>query len=178
MPNLLNQWTAAEYNRLFTETDAFVLVSYTGIDSEETATLRDSLRDGNMEMTVIRNRIAKKVLASLGHDGFGDQFAGQTAVIVGKGELGEEAPKLGKAVVDLCKTLPQKLVIKGGLAEGEILDQAGVVALSKQPTRDELVAQLLGLFQAPVTQALAIMQAPVTNMLGLLMAAEADKNQS
>ena len=63
MPNLLNQWTAAEYNRLFTENEAFVLVSYTGINSEETATLRNNLRDGNLEMTVIRNRIAKKVPA-------------------------------------------------------------------------------------------------------------------
>jgi large subunit ribosomal protein L10 len=69
-------------------------------------------------------------------------------------------------------------VLKGGLLEGErVLDQDGVVALSRLPGRDQLLAQLLGAIQTPVAGLVTVLNAPLRN-LAVVLNQVAEQKQS
>lgn len=169
MPNLLNQWMTQEYAILFRDHPNFVIVNYTGLDSEETAALRKTVRERSLRMRVVRNRIAGRAFIDLGFKVNAKQFCGQTAVVVGEGELNDPVA-LTRAVTELEREVT-KLEIKGGFAEGQPLDKDGVVALSRSPSRKQLYSQMAGLLCAPVTRFLGMVSAPVTTFVGVLDAA-------
>jgi large subunit ribosomal protein L10 len=99
-------------------------------------------------------------------------FVGPTAVAMAR----EEAGPVAKTLIDFGKDAP--VAMKGGLLDGNVYDEAGVVAFSKLPTRIELIAKLMGTMQAPVQNVAFALNGVTTKLVRTLAAvAEAKGNE-
>jgi large subunit ribosomal protein L10 len=131
-----------------------VLADFRGITVAEMTRLRSRLRERNVELRVVKNRLLKRALADAGCDNLDDMLTGNTAV--GFGMNDPTAP--AKILSDYAKT-NNKLVIKGGLLEGRRMDATGVRSLSKMPGRQELLARMAGDLKQPAWKVAMVFQA-------------------
>ncbi len=123
-------------------------VDYRGLTVDEMSDLRGKLRasgEGQVEYRVAKNtllRLAVRETASAGLERF---LSGPTAVAI----TFDEAASLAKTLVDFAKG-NEKLEIKGGVVDGEVIDLVGIEALSRLPGKHELRGMLAGTLQAPM----------------------------
>ena len=122
-----------------------VLIDYRGLSVAQDTEMRTTLRKENVEYKVIKNRIMLRALKLAGYEGFDKILEGPTAVAFGY----EDAVAPAKILADTAKKL-NKMALKGGVAEGKILDEKAMAALAKIPAKPVLVGQLLGLLTNPM----------------------------
>lgn len=135
---------------------SFVLVDYKGITVEEDTKLRKELREANVSYTVEKNSMLRFAFKEMGiADTFEDVLHGTTAVAVSNDDQTAPARILGK----FAETKPETFNLKAGYVDGTAYDAAGVQALSKIPSKDVLLAQLVGSLQGPLRKLAATLQA-------------------
>ena len=93
---------------------------------------------------------------SCGIEGFEDALNGTTAIALSNDDQTAPARILGKFAEQAGD---EKFNLKAGYVEGEVYDQAGVTALSKIPSKDVLLAQLVGSLQGPMQKLAAVLKA-------------------
>ncbi len=135
---------------------SFVLVDYKGITVAEDTTLRRELREANVEYFVEKNTMLKRALHNIGMEDFDEVLNGTTAIAISTEDQTAPASILGK-FAEKSETFK----LKAGCVEGEFYDEAKVVALSKIPSKDVLLAQLVGSLQGPIQKLAALLQAIV-----------------
>ena len=135
---------------------SFVLVDYKGITVAEDTTLRRELREANVEYFVEKNTMLKRALHNIGMEDFDEVLNGPTAIAISTEDQTAPASILGK-FAEKSETFK----LKAGCVEGEFYDEAKVVALSKIPSKDVLLAQLVGSLQGPIQKLAALLQAIV-----------------
>jgi large subunit ribosomal protein L10 len=140
------------------EADATVLTEYRGLTVPELAALRASLRGSDTEYKVFKNTLARRAVADSGLDGVAAMFEGPVAIAFVRGDAASAA----KALRDFGRTNPA-LVLKGGLLGDRIITSVDIEALAELPSRDVLLAQVAGVFQAPLTKAAGLFQAFTRN---------------
>lgn len=147
MPNIVNQMVVRELQDEFKEAEGMVLVAFGGLTVEETSEIRGKLAEKNVRFKMVRNSLAKRVLADRDVT-FSDDGAlkGNTGIAYGDAEAAIDAAKVFSDK-DLKKA--GKVVVKGGMLEGNALDAASAKALADLPDRDTLHAQLLGVISGP-----------------------------
>lgn len=133
-----------------------VLVDYKGITVEEDTRLRKELREAGVLYTVEKNSMLEFALKNAGLEGFEGVLKGTTAIAVSTSDQTAPARILGKFAEE-CKG--KKFILKAGYVEGEVFDAKGVMALSKIPSKDVLLSQLVGALQGPMQKLAAIIQA-------------------
>lgn len=126
--------------------DSLVVLDYRGLTVDEVSKLRSLFRDAGVEYKVVKNNILKRAADSLDYKGLDDIFKGPTAVAFGLSDAVSPAKILTKFVKDVKKT-----EIKGGFLDGKVLTPAEVEALAKLPSKEELIAKMLGSMNAPIT---------------------------
>ncbi len=134
---------------------SFVLVDYKGITVEEDTKLRRELREANVHYSVEKNTMLRFALKNAGIEGLDDVLEGTTAIAVSNDDQTAPARILGKFASDT----EDKFNLKAGMVEGQIYDEKGVIALSKIPSKDVLLAQLVGSLQGPIQKLAAILKA-------------------
>ena len=134
---------------------SFVLVDYKGITVEEDTKIRRDLRAENVHYSVEKNTLLRFALKNAGIEGFDDVLEGTTAIAVSNEDQTAPARVLGK----YASEFDGKFNLKAGLVDGEFYDEKGVVALSKIPSKDVLLAQLVGSLQGPIQGLAAILKA-------------------
>ena len=134
---------------------SFVLVDYKGITVEEDTKLRRELREANVHYSVEKNTMLRFALKNAGIEGLDDVLEGTTAIAVSNDDQTAPARILGKFASDT----EEKFNLKAGMVEGQIYDEKGVIALSKIPSKDVLLAQLVGSLQGPIQKLAAILKA-------------------
>jgi large subunit ribosomal protein L10 len=134
----------AELQNKFKGADAIVVVDYTGIDSKTTGEVRKALREKKVKMTVVRNAMASKALEAVGLKGAKDLLKGTNAVVYG----GESIVDVAKELVEQQKKV-EKLIIKGAIVEGRLLDSKSAKELAKFPSKKELQAMIVGQILGP-----------------------------
>ena len=128
------------------ESTSIVLVNYMGLTVAQDTALRASFRNAGVEYKVLKNRLLNIAFNELGYDAeIGKHLEGPTAVAFAK-----DAVSAAKVVADNMKTL-NKLEIKCGVLDGAYITEDVVKNLASIPSKEVLLAQLLGLFQAPVS---------------------------
>ena len=132
-----------------------VLVDYKGITVEDDTKLRHDLREAGVEYMVIKNTMLRFALHNIGMNDFDNILEGTTAVAFSNDDQTAPARILGK----FADTQDDKFNLKAGFVEGIAYDQAGVMALSKIPSRDVLLAQLVGSLQGPIQKLAATFKA-------------------
>jgi large subunit ribosomal protein L10 len=123
-------------------------VDYRGLTVDEMTDLRHKLREageGQVEYRVAKNTLLKLATRDTAMEGLQSFLTGPTAVAFAY----EEASAVAKVLVNYAKD-NEKLEIKGGVVDGEVIDLAGVQALSKLPGKQELRGMLAGTIQAPL----------------------------
>ena len=133
-----------------------VLVDYKGITVEEDTKLRKELREAGVHYFVEKNTMLLRAFKECGIEGFEEALNGTTALAVSNDDQTAPARILGKFAEQAGD---EKFNLKAGYVEGEIYDQAGVIALSKIPSKDTLLAQLVGSLQGPLQKLAATLQA-------------------
>ncbi|WP_295079490.1 50S ribosomal protein L10 [Ruminococcus sp.] len=133
-----------------------VLVDYKGITVEEDTKLRKELREAGVNYFVEKNTMLLRAFKECGIEGFEEALNGTTALAVSSDDQTAPARILGKFAE---KAGDEKFNLKAGFVEGEVYDQAGVVALSKIPSKDTLLAQLVGSLQGPLQKLAATLNA-------------------
>ena len=127
------------------QAQTMVLAEYRGIPVGELTTLRANARAQGVYLRVLKNTLARRAVQ-------GTQFEALADSMVGPLIYGISADPIASAKVlnDFAKT-KDALVIKAGSINGQLLDVAGVKALASIPGRNELIAMLMGVMQAPVS---------------------------
>ena len=136
---------------------AGVLVDYKGITVEEDTKLRKELREAGVTYFVEKNSILRFAFKNAGLDGMTDVLEGTTAIAISNDDQTAPARILGK-FADSVKER-EIFALKAGYIGTEVYDAAGVAALSKIPSRETLLAQLVGSLQGPIQKLAATLQA-------------------
>ena len=134
-----------------------VLVDYRGITVEEDTKLRRELREANVKYSVEKNSMLRFALKNAGIEGLASVLEGTTAIAVSNDDQTAPARILGK----FASASDGKFTLKAGMVDGEIYDENGVMALSKIPSKDVLLSQLVGSLQGPIQGLAAILKAVV-----------------
>jgi len=137
-----------------------VMTGNAGLTVEETTELRGKLFQENVELHVVKNTLAILALKKSKMDGMDEWFKGPTAIAVALGDALAPARVLSKFV----KT-HEKLTLKGGWMEGHKLSVQDIKALANLPSREVLLAQMLGSLQAPTRGLVQVLVAGTTRKL-------------
>jgi large subunit ribosomal protein L10 len=143
-----------------------VLTDYRGLTVSQLQDLRGRLRAQSVEYRVVKNTLARRAAVEAGREEFQDLLKGPIAIAFGYGELSAPARVLG----EYTRQTRTRLDIVGGLVEGRVMNGDQVRQTADLPSREVLIAQLLGTLQSPVAQLVATIQAPVQQLVGLLEA--------
>ena len=136
-----------EVKEKFAKASSVVVFDYRGITVDEDTALRTEMRKANVEYVVLKNHIVKRACEAAGVDaGFADTLKGPSAFAFGYEDAVAPAKTL-KTFVDKSK----KCAIKGGIVEGSFMDTAAMNAVADLPSREVLIARLLGSMMSPIS---------------------------
>lgn len=144
--------------------DNALLISVRGIDAITTNNLRQSLADKDIKITVIRNALARQIVKDSGLAALEPLLKGPSALAYGAESVIDVARELMKWSKEI-----EKLEMKGAVLDGQLFEgHAGVAALSKFPTREESLANLVGAALGPARKLASCAMAPAGNIAGVL----------
>ena len=144
----------AEVTEKLANAQAVLLTEYRGMTVAQLASLRRALRSAGAEYKVYKNTLVRRAADEAGFADLNDQLVGPTAITFVSGDVAAAA----KALREFGRTNPL-LVIKGGALGTKVVSTADVQALADLPSRDVLLAQLAGAFQAPMAKMAGLLQA-------------------
>ncbi len=124
---------------------SLVLVDYNKLTVKEVSELRNKCRQANCEYKVYKNTLVRKALNELGYNQFDADLNGPTAVAFGSDET-----SAAKVMVQAAKDYDKKILLKSAFVDNAYVDKEGVKALAAMPSKDELIAKMLGSMQAPI----------------------------
>lgn len=149
-----------------------VLVGFTGLSVADVTKLRRKFREGNVEYKVIKNTLTRIAADEVGYEGLSEFLEGPTALAYST----EDAVAPAKILKEFIKeTKTEALTVKVGICDGQVIDAAGVEALANLPSREELLAKLVGSMQAPISGLVNVLQGNIRNMVYVLDAVRAKK---
>ena len=143
----------AEVSAKVATAQTIVVAEYRGIQVGHLTQLRAKARAQGVYIRVLKNTLARRAVAGSAFEIVGDQMTGP--LIYG---FSEDAVAAAKVVADFAKT-NDKLVIRGGAFGGKALDVEGVKQLANIPSKEVLLAQLLGLMQSPISRTARVLAA-------------------
>ena len=127
------------------ESKSFVIVSYKGISVADDTALRAKFRAAGVTYKVLKNRLILKAMEKLGITGYEGALEGSTAVAFSMTD-----PLAGPVIAEMSATV-KALEVKCGRMDNMYLDVEKVNALAKIPSKETLLAQLLGMLLSPIT---------------------------
>ncbi|HYU64423.1 MAG TPA: 50S ribosomal protein L10 [Verrucomicrobiae bacterium] len=143
-----------------------VLTDYRGLTVSQMQELRSRFRTGDVEYRVVKNTLVRRAAEAAGVPALQSELEGPMAIAFGYEDLSLPA----KLINEFVRTTRLKLDIKGGLVEGRVFSPDQVKQLADLPSRESLIAQLMGTLQLPVGQLVGIMQTPLQQLMGVLNA--------
>ena len=165
MPNEHKIEEVAEIKDRFARASAVILADYRGLTVKELQALRTKLRESGSELRVYKNTLAQIAMRELALPDLGVLLDGPTAFLFSYGD--PVAP--AKALVDFAKT-HKALEVKGGFVDSTITSADGVRSLASLPSREQLVAKLLGTMQNPVASFVRVLAGPAGAFARVLQA--------
>ena len=150
----------------FNASTTVVVAHQDGMTVAESGDLRQKMRDAGAGLKVTKNRIAKLALKGTRYEDLDSIFTGPTVV-----GTSEDPVAAAKILVDYAEGNP-KITIIGGSMDGKTLDKAGIEALAKMPSLDELRGKLVGLVQAPAAKIARVVQVPAGKIARVIKARE------
>ncbi len=173
MPTAEKAQMIEELSHKLRDSKGAVLLDYRGLNVAEISDLRRQLRAEEVEFQVAKNTLLRLAADRAEVEVAADLLTGPTAIAFGWRD--EVAP--AKLLTEFARR-NRVVQVKGGLVGGRSMDAAQIDSLAQLPGREVLLAQLIGVIQAPVARALGAMQAPAREIAGLAQALSDKKQES
>lgn len=160
MPTQRKIENVADLTDKLSRTQLTLVTDYRGLTVAEISDLRKRLRESNAELIVAKNTLTLIAARESGHEAIEPLLSGPTALTFAY----DDVTKAAKAIADFNRG-PKKLNVRGGLLgktrlEGDVIDQ-----VSKMPTRQQVLGQVVGGIAAPVAGVVGVLNAAITNVL-------------
>ena len=165
MSKKIKQMMMGELRQQLGDTRSLLLVDVSRLDANSTNELRIELGKSDISALTVKNTLARRVLADEGVEGLEAAFTGPTTLVWG----GEDVVELSRSIAKWAKQL-EHLSIKGATIEGKVLDEQGVMLLSKSPGRAELLSEIAGLMLSPARQIAGALLGPGGKLSGQVQA--------
>jgi large subunit ribosomal protein L10 len=147
----------------FDEAEAVLVTEYRGLDVTQMTELRNALRDAEAIYKIYKNTLVRRALEEGFPESFVDMIVGPTALA-----FADKNPGAAAKALKQFAAVNDALIIKGGLLNGEVLDEAQVRQLADLPSRDELLTSLAAGLAAPLQQMASMMNNLLSEMANLL----------
>lgn len=155
--------SVADLQARFNRAKVAVIASAKGLNVAKTEQLRRSLRKVGGEFKVAKNTLTRRAVQDTAFEKMDGLLNGPTGLVFGY----EDPVAVAKVLVDFAKE-NDKVSIRAGVLESRVLEAEAIDQLAKMPSKEVLIAQLLGLLQAPASQLLRTMQEPSARFVRLL----------
>ncbi len=157
----------SELREEFSRMSSAVFLSFEGMNVAQVTKMRSALRKSGVVYRVVKNTLVKQ---ALGDQPFAKGVHKALTRMTGIAWSYEDPSAAAKVIVELRKDKEtEKLQIKAGLIDGQVLDAKAVEdTLAKMPGKQELRATLLATFQAPMSNFVQLLNAPTQNLVYLL----------
>ncbi|WP_397543810.1 50S ribosomal protein L10 [Roseovarius salis] len=155
-----------ELGQIFESSGVVVVAHYTGLTVAEMQDLRARARAAECSVRVAKNRLAKIALEGKPCESIAEYLSGMTVLT-----FSEDPVAAAKVAEDFAKD-NKKFQILGGAMGTDHLDRSGVEAVSKMPSRDELIAQIASCVGAPASNIAGAIGAPASNIASILSTIE------
>ena len=149
-----------------------VLVKFSGLTVAEDTELRREFRKNNVEYKVLKNTLIRRAFNDMGITDFDEDLNGPTSVAFGADETAAS-----KVIVEAAKKYQDKVSVKSAFVDGGKVDVAGVQALAAMPSKEQLIAKMLGSMQAPLTNFVGVLTAMPRGLVVALNAIAEQKAQ-
>lgn len=166
MPTAEKQQAVEELGGIFAKAGVVVVAHYAGLTVAKMQDLRRRMRDAGGSVLVAKNRLAKIALEGNPAKGMGIYLKGQTVLA-----YSEDPVAAAKIARGFAKD-NDKYVILGGAMGDTVLDPAGVEAVANMPSREELIASIVGMIGSPGGNLVAAIGAPASDIAGILTTLE------
>lgn len=148
-----------------------VLIDYIGLTVAEVTELRNQFRAAGVEYKVLKNTMINRAANGLGIRGL-EKLSGPTAVAFSYGD-----PTLGARIILDYQKKTKKTQIKSAILGRKIISAEDVAELSKIPSKEVLIAQLLGVMNGPARGLVTVLCGPVRGLVTVLKSIQ-DKKES
>lgn len=153
-----------QLQKTFQETESLIVTQYAGLTVGQVTALRSKMRAEGVSYKVSKNRLVLRALKGTRFEGIGPMLKGPVGIATSKDPVAA-----AKIAYSFAKD-NERLVIIGGALGEKVLDRAGVEALSKLPSLDEIRASLLRMLVTPATRIATIAQAPASQVARVIKA--------
>ena len=158
-----------DLSQIFSNSGVVLVAHYTGLTVSEISELRNLMRESNCGVRVAKNRLSKIALEGKANAKISEFLNGQTVLL-----FSEDPVAAAKISVKFSKSNENLKLIGGSLGE-EILDLDGIINLSKLPSREDLVAEIVGLIGSSGSTLSQLIGSPGSNIAGITAAIEEKK---
>lgn len=175
--NAKKEAIVAELKEQLTTAKGVVLTGYKGLTVAQDTQLRRELREAGVTYHVVKNTMLRFAAEEAGIEGLDQYLEGTTAFA-----FADDAVAPAKVICDFIKKNKledtEVLTVKVGMVEGKVIDANEVKALASLPSREELIAKLLGSMNAPISNTVGVLQGVIRKAVYVLEAVRAQKEQA
>ena len=139
-----------------------IVVDYKGLTVEEVTELRKKMREAGVEYKVYKNTLVRKAAKEVGIEQFNDELLVGTNAIA----FGHEDPVAPARIIKEFMDSHPKMELKMGVVQGEFYGKEDIVAFANIPSREVLIAKLLGSLKAPVSNFAYLLDAIIKKQEG------------
>ena len=165
MPTQRKIDAVADLSDKLSRTQLTVVADYRGLTVAEISELRKRLRETGAELIVAKNTLTLLAAKQTGNDALEPLLAGPTALAFAY----DDVAKTAKAINDFNRG-PKKLVVRGGMLGKNLLAANALDQVATMPSREQVLAQIVGGIASPVAGVVGVINAAITNVLYVLQA--------
>ena len=155
-----------QLQEVFSKCNVGILTDYRGLSTMEITALRRKLVESGINYRVVKNTLARLAVERAGKEDLVGLFEGPVAIASGYGDINEPA----RVLADYIRTSKISLGIKGGFLEDKLLTAEDIMTLATLPSREVLLAKIVGGMQSPIYALLNCFTTPLRGLMGVLQA--------
>ncbi len=165
MPTEKKVKAVEEIQETMAKSTIIVFSDYRGVKAPQLTALRRKLRGSNSEVKVVKNTLARLAASRSGKEALVKSLEGPMAITFGYGDISATVKTL---VAVQAET--EGFAIKGGLLGGTVYNREQIMSIATLPSREVLLARLLGQMNAPVSRLAGALASPMRGFMGILQA--------
>ena len=143
-----------------------ILTDYRGLGTTQLTALRRKVQEAGGDYKVVKNTLARFAATKTGKEDLVESLVGPIAIAYGYGDITAPA----KAIAAYMRESRINIDIKGGFTGDTVITPQQVNSLSTLPTREQLIAKLLGGMNSPISGLVNCLSSPIRGLLGVLQA--------
>ena len=152
----LKKQVVSDIVKKFQDAQSVMIVNYNGLTVEQVTGLRAQFRANGVDYCVLKNTLVRRALADLNIEGLDDVLEGPNAFVFGM----EDAVAPAKILSDFIEKEKTKAIeLRAGLLEGKAIDLKTIESLAKLPSREVLLAKILGSMTAAIGNFVRVIEA-------------------